>query len=73
MLARDIRELDMRASPYDLSDWGYSPVPIETSTGKAQYVAAQRAFTERSQPIRRRLLQLVDPSDGNGARSRPST
>lgn len=63
VLARDIRELDMRASPYDLTDWGYSPVRIETPTGKAEYVAAQRAFTDRAQPIRYRLLQLVNPTE----------
>ena len=58
-LARDIRELDMRASPYDLADWGYEAVPVETAAGKAAYVAAQRAFTERAQPIRRALLALL--------------
>ncbi|QEW00150.1 3-methyladenine DNA glycosylase [Microbacterium caowuchunii] len=58
-LARDIRELDMRASPYDLTDWGYSAVPVETAAGKAEYVAAQRRFTERAQPIRRALSDLI--------------
>lgn len=58
-LARDIRELDMRASPYDLRDWGYEPVAVETSAGKAAYVAAQRGFTERAQPIRRALLERI--------------
>ncbi|GAB2691158.1 hypothetical protein GCM10027071_00480 [Microbacterium marinum] len=58
-LARDIRELDMRASPYDLRDWGYEPVAVETSAGKAAYVAAQRGFTERAQPIRRGLLERI--------------
>jgi hypothetical protein len=56
-LARDIRELDMRASPYDLSDLGYSPVEIETPAGKQEYVAAQRAFAERGAPLRRRLIE----------------
>ncbi|WP_307785352.1 3-methyladenine DNA glycosylase [Microbacterium hibisci] len=55
-LARDIRVLDMRASPYDLSDRGYEPVPIETAEGKAAYVRAQRVFAERGQGIRSRLL-----------------
>ena len=32
-LARDIRRLDMEAAPYDLSDWGVIPVPIETADG----------------------------------------
>ncbi len=54
-LARDIRVLDMRASPYDLSDLGYSPVRVETAAGKQEYVAAQRAFAERGAPLRARL------------------
>ncbi|MDW4572736.1 3-methyladenine DNA glycosylase [Microbacterium sp. M3] len=54
-LARDIRVLDMRASPYDLSDWGYAAVAIETPEGKAQYVRAQRGFAERGQLLRERL------------------
>jgi hypothetical protein len=55
-LARDIRVLDMRASPYDLSDLGYDPVRIETPDGKQEYVAAQRAFAERGRPLRTRLI-----------------
>ncbi|MDQ6716579.1 MAG: 3-methyladenine DNA glycosylase [Actinomycetota bacterium] len=59
-LAGEIRVLDMRASPYDLSELGYDPVPIETPAGKAAYVAAQRRFSERSQELRRRLLDVCD-------------
>ncbi|MGN6752763.1 MAG: 3-methyladenine DNA glycosylase [Intrasporangium sp.] len=59
-LARDIRELDMRAAPYDLRELGYEPVPIETPEGKAEYVAAQRGFSERGQRLRRRLLGTLD-------------
>ncbi|MFC3521055.1 3-methyladenine DNA glycosylase [Streptomonospora nanhaiensis] len=55
-LARDIRVLDMRASPYDLRAHGYTPVEIETPEGKAEYVAAQRAFAERAAVLRDRLL-----------------
>ena len=55
-LARDIRELDMRASPYDLTDLGYEPVRIETADGKAEYVATQRGFSERAAPLRQRLI-----------------
>jgi hypothetical protein len=55
-LARDTRVLDMRASPYDLSDLGYSPVRVETPTGKQEYVAAQRDFAERGGPLRSRLV-----------------
>ncbi len=55
-LAHDIRVLDMRASPYDLSALGYSPVRVETPEGKQEYVAAQRTFAERGQPLRKRLI-----------------
>lgn len=58
-LARDIRELDMRASPYDLVDWGYEPVPIETPEGKAEYVAAQRGFADRAAGLRAQLLAII--------------
>ena len=56
-LARDIRVLDMRAAPYDLSDLGFEAVPIETPEGKAAYVEAQRGFAERGAPLRARLLE----------------
>jgi hypothetical protein len=59
-LARDIRELDMRASPYDLSGLGYSPVLIETVEGKQEYVAAQRSFAQRGAPLRQRLVTECD-------------
>lgn len=55
-LARDIRVHDMRASPYDLADLGYSPVAVETPEGKHEYVAAQRRFAERGAPLRARLV-----------------
>jgi len=55
-LARDIRALDMAASPYDLAPWGLAPVMIETPEGKAEYGRRQRAFAERSQGLRTRLL-----------------
>ena len=61
-LARDVRTLDMRASPYDLAAHGYTPVRIETAAGKAEYAAAQRGFAERGAVLRERLLDaLPDP------------
>jgi len=60
LLARSIRELDMRASPYDLSELGFQPVRIETAAGKAEYVAAQRGFAEPAQLLRRRLIAVVE-------------
>ena len=58
-LARDVRELDMRASPYDLTELGYTPVPIETPQGKAEYAVAQRGFAARGQALRDRLLAAL--------------
>jgi len=58
-LAREIRVLDMRASPYDLSDLGYDPLPIETAAGKAEYTAAQRAFAPRAAALRQQLADIL--------------
>ena len=49
-LAWDIRELDMRASPYDFSDLGFDPVRIETPSGKQEYVAAQHGHSAKNLP-----------------------
>jgi hypothetical protein len=57
-LAAEIRELDMRASPYDLTAHGYAPVAIETPEGKAEYAAAQRGFAARGAVLRGRLLDV---------------
>lgn len=58
-LARQIRAVDMRASPYDLADLGYPPIPIETTAGKAEYVARQREFAQQGAQLRQRLLDAV--------------
>jgi hypothetical protein len=55
-LARRSREFDMRASPYDLSALGLSPVTIETPEGRAEYVSLQRSIAAAGQTLRRRLL-----------------
>jgi hypothetical protein len=55
-LAREIRTVDMRASPYDLTGMGLEPIAIETAEGRAEYVELQRSFTERAEPLRDRLL-----------------
>ncbi len=57
-LASDVRALDMRASPYDLSAFGYTPVRIETAPGRAEYARQQAAFALRAAPLRRRLIEL---------------
>lgn len=59
-LAFDIREVDMRASPYDFSALGFEPIPIESADGRATYEDAQRSFTDRGRPIRSALIQVCD-------------
>ena len=59
-LAREVRELDMRAAPYDLRPLGYEPVAIETAEGKATYVGAQRDFASRAHVLRRRLVDACN-------------
>jgi hypothetical protein len=57
-LAVEVRELDMRASPYDLADLGYPPVRIETPAGRAEYARTQGALARRAAPMRARLVEL---------------
>lgn len=57
-LAVAAREVDMRASPYDLTAYGFVPICIETSEGRCEYVEAQRDLFQRAQPIRERLLDV---------------
>ena len=59
-LAVAIREIDMRASPYDLRRLGFEPVAIETPAGRAEYERHQRDFAARAEPLRERLLNLCD-------------
>ena len=55
-LAVAAREIDMRASPYDVREFGYEPIPVETPAGRAEYSAAQRGIAERAAPLRTRLI-----------------
>ncbi|MFI6514126.1 3-methyladenine DNA glycosylase [Spirillospora sp. NPDC050679] len=66
-LARDVRAVDMRASPYDLSALGYRPVRVETAEGRAEYAALQRGFAERARPLRERLAEACDRVLGRAA------
>ena len=57
-LALDIRQVDMRASPYDLSAMGFPAIPIETAAGRDEYEQLQRSFCLRAAPIRERLINI---------------
>jgi hypothetical protein len=56
-----VRAMDMQASPYDLEQWGYPAIRIETTEGKAEYVEHQRAFSAEAQALRGKLLQALNP------------
>ncbi|MGK2867721.1 MAG: 3-methyladenine DNA glycosylase [Mycobacterium sp.] len=59
-LAADARAVDMCASPYDLSDYGFEPIAIETAAGRAEYVKAQQDIAERAAPLRAELARRCD-------------
>ena len=61
LLAAEIRELDMQASPYDVTSLGFAPVPIETAAGRAEYMRRQAELAEKAQVVR---LQLIEAYRG---------
>jgi hypothetical protein len=71
-LARDLRDLDMRASPYDVTVLGATPIPVETAEGKAAYLVALSPLLDRAAALRVRLLAVcallgrADPAAGPG-------
>ncbi len=58
LLAVTAREIDMRASPYDLSSYGFSPIKIEELSGRSEYIAYQRELSTRAAPLRERLIEV---------------
>ena len=50
------RELDMRASPYDMTPFGHEPIRVETPAGRREYAVEQLALMDVSVPLRHRLL-----------------
>lgn len=60
LLALRIREVDMRASPYDVSAMGYTPIAIESESGRVEYVALQQGFAAQAEPLRARLIDELE-------------
>lgn len=58
-LANELRDLDMRASPYDLTMWGREPVRIETAEGRRIYETEQRRLAAAAVPLRDRLIAAL--------------
>lgn len=63
-LALEGRELDMRASPYDLRDKGYAPICIETEDGRKQYQKEQQLLAEKAIPLREELRVFCERLGG---------
>ncbi len=59
-LAGEARQVDMRASPYDLAAAGLPPIRVETAAGRAEYEAAQRALHAKAAPLRARLAGALE-------------
>ena len=59
-LAADARELDMRASPYDLTHLGFEPITVEEPAGRAEYVRRQGLISERAAPLRAAVVAWCD-------------
>jgi hypothetical protein len=59
-LAADARALDMRASPYDLADYGFEPIAIESAAGRAAYVGAQQHIAARAASLRTAIADRCD-------------
>jgi len=58
-LAVRLRDLDMRASPYDLSAWGVVPVKIETPEGRREYENEQRKLAGEGRGLRGKLIDSL--------------
>lgn len=59
-LAAEAREIDMRASPYDLSCYGpFDPIKIETPEGRIEYETEQRQLSQRASEVREKLIQQL--------------
>lgn len=51
------REMDMRASPYNLAEYGLEPIRIETEQGRAGYRRKQERIAKLAEPVRIKLLE----------------
>jgi hypothetical protein len=51
------REIDMRASPYDLRSSGFSPIVVETKAGRDEYSHEQQQLASKADVLRIRVLE----------------
>lgn len=55
-LAVFARTIDMKASPYNLEEFGLSPIKIETEKGRKEYLVQQKEIVKRAAPVRKKLI-----------------
>ncbi|OIQ83921.1 hypothetical protein GALL_342730 [mine drainage metagenome] len=58
--ARRLREIDMRASPYDLGSMSMEPIRVETPEGRIEYANEQRRLAKESMPIRNAIADYCE-------------
>lgn len=59
-LARDIRTVDMQVAPYDLAQLGVTPIPVETTEGRAEFATRQREFSARADVLRQQIIATLE-------------
>lgn len=62
-LAVMARELDMRSSPYDVSEYGMTAIEVDTPEGRKEYAAEQQRVISASAPVRLALLDALQNLD----------
>lgn len=60
-LALEVRQVDMQASPYDVSSFDLEAIAVETPEGRLEYARRQRDFAERGATLRARLIEALAP------------
>ena len=58
--AIEAREIDMRASPYDLSSYGYQAIAIETAEGRREYEELQYHLYRKGLGLRTDLIEALE-------------
>ena len=59
-LAKGIRTVDMQVAPYDLSELGVIPIPVETQEGRDEFATHQMQFAQRAQELRLQMISQIE-------------
>jgi hypothetical protein len=61
-VAIEARKIDLRASPYDVSEFEgcETPICVETQQGRKLYIEEQERIAIMGAPVRRKLLAVYD-------------